>query len=1530
MDQPPSDSTLSAEETRDDALSHGQQALWFLHRLAPESAAYNLAGAIRLVSEVNVAALHDSFQALVDRHPSLRTTYHEQDGRPVRRVHDRVPVSFEEENASAWTNAELDDRLAHDALIPFDLENGPVLRVSLFTHSADEHVLLLVVHHLAVDFWSLAVLLHELGVLYQARVIGTPAAFEPLPLQYSDYVTRQQQMLRSAEGERLWTYWQKQLAGELPVLDLHTDRPRPSVQTFAGASHAFRIDPALTRRLKVVARERGATLYMLLLASFQILLHRYTQQEDILVGSPAAGRGRADLAGLVGYFVNPLVLRADFSVKPTVDEFLDQVRRTVLDAYRHQDYPFALLVEKLQPERDAARSPLFQVLFTFQQSHLRDEEDLAQFALGEAGAQMNVGGLRLESMALEQRVAQFDVTLMMAEASDGLAASLQYNRDLFDARTIERMARHYENLLASLVDAESTTLVRELEWLSAGEREEIVYGWNETEVVVESELSIAEEIGVRALELDREVALVSGREEVSYAELNARANRLGRYLRRLGVGPEVVVGVCLERSVELVVGLLGVLKAGGAYLPLDPSYPRERLEWMLVDAGVQVVVSEETLRTVLGEFDGRVVCVDVEGDLIARESSDDLVDLVSDENLAYVIYTSGSTGRPKGVMVQQGNVKNFFRGMDDSLTRREVKDQRPVDGQRETWLAVTSVSFDISVLELLWSLRRGCRVVLQSEVGQRGAYHDLDHESALPLGAPITSSLERELAHDRGQRIEHELARESGSAEGEETEARELDFSLFYFAATSASNGNNTNGHGSNGTNGTSRNSESSVSRGSGGRDRYRLLLEGARYADEHGYKAVWTPERHFHEFGGLYPNPSITSAALATITERVELRAGSVVLPLHNPVRVAEEWSVIDNLSGGRVGVSFASGWHADDFVLAPEHYARRQQVMEEGIALVRQLWRGEGVRLTGGSGSEVEVRIEPRPLQRELPVWVTAAGAVETFRQAGRLGAGVLTHLLGQSVEDLEAKIAAYRAAWRKAGHAGRGQVTLMLHTFVGSEEAAVKREVRAPMLQYLGSSLGLIERLAKSLGKDLGGAQLSGADYDEVLEYAFERYYEKSGLLGTVEKCVAMVGRLRRIGIDEVACLIDFGPGVELVLESLQYLEEVRRRSRLEALAAQKRAERSITIGEQLRRQEVTHLQCTPTLAGALLQEAETRAGLSKLEQLLCGGEALPGSLAAELSRTVRGNVHNMYGPTETTIWSAVHEVVEADGETPIVALGRPIANTQLYLLDDALKPVPIGVRGELYIGGDGVARGYWNRGELTAERFVPDPFSRRGGERLYRTGDEGRYLPSGEIEYLGRSDQQVKLRGYRIELGEIEAALREHENVSNAAVAIRGERLVAYVVPTGDLRDLKEEISVAHAPIPSSPSRSATPANVSAGELRAHLQQRLPDYMVPSYYVTLTALPQTPNGKLDRKSLPEPDAAAGLAATTYEAPRTPVEEVLAAIIAEVLQVPRVGRHDDFFALGGHSLLAMQVISRIREAFQVELPVRVLFET
>jgi len=486
-------------------------------------------------------------------------------------VLDYAEVAFHEEDAASWSDSELDERLRREANNPFDLETGPLLRVVLFRRSANEHVMLLVVHHIAVDFWSLAVLVHELGLLYRAQTTATLAALDPLPLQYSDYVSSQEKMLRSPEGDRLWTYWQKQLAGELPVIDLPTDRPRPALQSFAGAAHAFTLDPSLTAKLKAVAREQGATLYMLLLASFQILLHRYTGQEDILVGSPAAGRGRADLAGLVGYFVNPLVLRADLSGHPTVSRFVNQVRQTVLDAYRHQDYPFAVLVERLQPERDPARSPLFQAMFTFHQSHLRDKEDLAQFALGEGGARMDVGGLQLESVALEQRVAQFDLTLMMAEASDGLVASLQYNRDLFDHRTIEYMARHFRNLLAAVAGADGSCLVRELEWLSENEREEIVYGWNETEVSVESELGIAEEIGARARELGSAVAVVSGREEVSYEELNARANQVGHYLRRLGVGPETVVGVCLERSVELVVALVGVLKAGGAYLPLDPS-----------------------------------------------------------------------------------------------------------------------------------------------------------------------------------------------------------------------------------------------------------------------------------------------------------------------------------------------------------------------------------------------------------------------------------------------------------------------------------------------------------------------------------------------------------------------------------------------------------------------------------------------------------------------------------------------------------------------------------------------------------------------------------------------------------------------------------------------------------------------------------------------------------------------------------------------------------------------------------------------
>jgi hypothetical protein len=460
-------------------LTYGQRALWFLHQLAPESAAYNIVFAARLQGELDVPILYRAFQALADRHPSLRTTFAAPQGEPFQRIYQQAQVCFDVKDASDLSESSLNDCLIEQGHVPFDLEHGPLLQISIFTKSSQEHVLLLAVHHIIADLWSLAVMMREIGKLYSAERNGNRAALPTIALQYAGYAGWQSETPTGAEGDRLWAYWRDQLAGQLPVLNLPTDRPRPSVQTYLGASHPFKLDADLNRKLQALGKAQGTTLYMTLLATFHVLLYRFTGQEDILVGSPTACRKSVDVAGLVGYFVNPVVMRGQPSSKMTFMNFLNQVRRMVLAAFEHQEFPFALLVERLQPKRELNRSPLFQAMFILQKSHLLDDNGLASFALGEAGARMHLGDLQLESMALIQRVAQFDLTLMAAEVEAGLATSWQYNSDLFDDETIARMAGCFQTLLEEIV-SNPEQRIGDLSLLGEHERRNLLVEWNNT------------------------------------------------------------------------------------------------------------------------------------------------------------------------------------------------------------------------------------------------------------------------------------------------------------------------------------------------------------------------------------------------------------------------------------------------------------------------------------------------------------------------------------------------------------------------------------------------------------------------------------------------------------------------------------------------------------------------------------------------------------------------------------------------------------------------------------------------------------------------------------------------------------------------------------------------------------------------------------------------------------------------------------------------------------------------------------------
>jgi amino acid adenylation domain-containing protein/thioester reductase-like protein len=701
--------TISKESSDENPLSYDQQALWFLHQLLPEEISFNVAGAIRILGALDIPALEGAFQQLVARHESLRSTFHIVDGVPLQRAQSSIDDFFRFEDASSWSEEELHRTLVREAHRPFDLENGPVLRALLFkSKEPSEHILLLAMDHIVTDFWSMTVLARELLDFYEANKNAQELSKTSLPARYSDYVRWQTDMLASPQGEKLWEYWREELSGALPALNLPTDRPRTALQTYRGDSQHLFVDGELYNRLKVLAQEQGVTLFMALLAAFQTLLHRYSNQEQFLVGSVTAGRNHSELSGLVGYFINPIVLRADFTDNPTFKEILQRVRKTTLGAFEHQDYPPALLAKRLGLQRDSSRPPLFETIFIFQKAQEAEVQAFSPFALGIDGARMKAGELTLESIALGGEPAQFDLTMMMAETDEGAAAALQYNTDLFDAATIQRLLNHFHSILQNIVTdpqrpVSTYSLLDENEW------QQLIVDWNQTQSDYPRELCIHEIIQEQAIRTPDAIAAQFEEEHLTYQELNQRTDKLAEILISQGVNSGILVGLFVNRSIEMLIGLLGVLKAGGAYLPLDPSFPADRLAFMLEDSGAAVILTQTSLLTELPENSAQIISLD---DLPKSTSSNESSHTARPEDAAYIIYTSGSTGKPKGVQIHHRAVVNFLCSMRESL-------EITVD---DTLLAVTTLSFDIAVLELLLPLTSGARVVIvSSEIAADGA-----------------------------------------------------------------------------------------------------------------------------------------------------------------------------------------------------------------------------------------------------------------------------------------------------------------------------------------------------------------------------------------------------------------------------------------------------------------------------------------------------------------------------------------------------------------------------------------------------------------------------------------------------------------------------------------------------------------------------------------------------------------------------------------------------------------------------------------
>jgi natural product biosynthesis luciferase-like monooxygenase protein len=1092
----------------------------------------------------------------------------------------------------------------------------------------------------------------------------------------------------------------------------------------------------------------GAAKHVVLLAVLAVLARHCSSAKDITLFCPLYLTADAQES-----FPGPVPVRINEFASFSVQQYLLQVRDHVIKDLSHGNLP-VLSMMNLE-EKDLRRSSLT--------------------------------GMLVEGVHSPLAFRALEIDLLFSFSVSGeLSLNITYNSGKFAAAAVVEIGRLYFNMLRGIMSGKEKRLC-DIDMLSDEEKRRILFGFNDSHLEHDRTETIVSLFEKQVVSTPDRTAIVYEGRRMTYSELNRQANRLAGYLKELGVVHNDVIAVMCERSELMVAALFGVLKAGAAYVPIDPVYPPDRIAYILRDSGANVLLVSDGLALAV-DYEGHVVHLDriING----HEENPGL--RIAPRDLCYLIYTSGSTGKPKGVMIAHSNVVNFFAGLNREFPPRE----------EDCMLAITSTSFDISVLELLWTLCNGIEVVV--------------HPSDVSL-----NSLNRYLPN----------------------EDVNMDFSLFFFSSY-----NNKD------------------------RSKYELLVESVKYADDNGFHAVWSPERHFHEFGGLFPNPAVLSAALAMITRNVRLMSGSVVAPLHDEIRIAEEWSVVDNLSNGRVGISFASGWNPNDFVLSATPYANRQDRMFEQIKLVKELWRGGKIGRKNGLGQDVEMRVFPEPIQSELPVWITSGGSSETFRRAGAIGANLLTHLLGQDLEDLGKNIKLYREARKDNGHDPRsGKVTLMLHTYIGEDIGEVERLVEKPFTEYLIDSIGLSKVLLEESG--IREEDIPEKEKQQLLKSAFQRYYKTASLIGTKSSCGRMVQSLKETGIDEIACLVDFGIEKSKVLEGLRRLSELK----------------DFCSGKQVRgHKPITMMQSTVSFARLAHQSEGSRSFLRSLRHLLLGGEPLQESLVRELKASGgRTAIYNMYGPTETTVWSCMYRL-----EQEKVSVGKPMANTKIYLLNDSLRPVPVGMIGDLYIGGEGIAQGYWKRPELTLERFLPNPFAE--GEKMYKTGDLARWRPDGNIELLGRSDFQVKMHGYRIEPGEIESRLLERAGVREAVVVAKEDKeeankcMVAYVV-------CEEETDLA--------------------ELREHLEKTLPYYMVPAYIMRLERIPLTPNGKIDRSALPDPKIEV---ARDYVGPSSETEETLAGLWAEVLRTDRslLSINKSFFELGGNSLKLIRLNSLVNE--------------
>jgi amino acid adenylation domain-containing protein len=1675
---PPPERIVPSSRREPSPLSYGQERMWFLNQLEPGNPAYNRPACYRFEGPLDPGALQQALGEIVERHEVLRTTFAPAPEGPLQVVASGEAVALGlidlEDLPEAERRQEAERLAAVEMQQPFDLARGPLLRATLIVLSEAEHMLVMVTHHIVFDGWSEAIFLRELTTLYGALVRGAPAPLAPLAIQYVDYTLWQRRRLRGKIFADQLSYWKKQLA-DVALLDLPTDRPRPAAQTFRGAKKTATFSPALSDEIKALGRRAGATLFMTLLAAFQTLLHRYTGQDDIVLGTPIAGRNPPEVEGLIGLFINTLVLRGDLSGDPSFTELLARTRKTAVEAYERQDLPFEKLVEELRPHRDPSRAPLFQVMFVLENT---------------PRANFELAGLTATPVEIDSGTAKLDLTLSMEEAPGALKAVVEYNTDLFERDTIERMLGHFETLLRGIVENPDRPL-SELPILSAAERRRLRVEWNDTQRDYPQDKCIHELFEAQADRTPDAVAVVFDGESLTYSELNRRANRLAHQLQKLGIGPEALVGICVERSLEMAIGMLGVLKAGGAYVPLDPSYPRERLRFMLSDADMKIVLTQQALSENFAGHGLRVVNLDVGSEGILRGTEENPVSTVTPDSLAYVIYTSGSTGRPKGVMVCHRSVCNhlFWRRAHFPLTAQDRS------------LQSASISFDDSVWEFFEPLMCGARVVIARH--QEPVYlARLIADEKITSMCLVPSMLEVFLEEPEVERC-HSLLRVSTGGETLSVALQDRFFARFDAELH--------NGYGP--TEATiaatfwtcKRRSDSMIvpigppiantqvyildrylqpvpigMRGElhiGGLGLARGYLNSPEltaekfiphpFSEEPGARLYKTGDLARYQPDGNIEFLGRQDNQVKIRGFRVELGEIEAVLGQHPAVRdvivVAREdgttllaYVVAQDAQAPATNDlrAFLKARLPDYMIpssfvflkslpLTPNGKVDRRALpapaptrpelrnpfvaprspVEETLA---RIWADVlGLERVGvddnffdlGGHSLLATQVISRaraPFQIELSLrsffeTPTVAAIAAIVQQAGSIAESPLRKISRARPEvRLPAKTERPRIGVERSRTERDDPAPSCLHELF---EARVERTPDAPAVVFeerrltYGELNGRANQLAHYLKKlGVGPEVLVGICVERSVEMvvgilgilkaggayvpmnpAYPRERLAFMLAQTQARLLLTQQRLREnfAGFSgRTLCLDDHGFEAEPddnprrsagpdnlayvmytsgstgkpkgvltchrgVINYLLYLRETYDlggadtvlqlpplsfdasvRDLIGPLAAGARivivseldAKAPAALLAKIAEHRVTCLlSLVPTMMNTILDAAASAPGFDSTRLILASGEALSMSSCRKAQEIFGPNVRmvNQYGPTETTMTCSYHRIVEADDERSIAPLGKAIPNARMYIMDDDKNPVALGVPGELHIGGIGVARGYLNAPELTAEKFIADPFSDEPGARLYKTGDRARALPDGAIEFLGRLDHQVKIRGFRVEPEEIEAVLAQHAGVRAAAVVARedlairlrggaenpGTALVAYVVANA-------------------------PGASAASELREFLNAWLPDYMIPSSFVFVKSLPLTPHGKVDRRALPAPDRLRPELKSPFVAPRSPIEETLAAIWTQVLGLDRVGVNDNFFDLGGHSLLATQVISRVRKTCEVELSLRGFF--